>query len=179
MKITKKTSIEDLGALVCQSLKDAGIEAFLSGGAVVSIYSNNKYESYDLDFVSFGDRKKIKSVMESLGFSQKKSRHFTHPNTPYFVEFPGTSMMIGDQKIVEFNEIKRHANVLKLLTPTDCVKDRLAAYIHWNDYQGLEQAVLVAKIQGAKLRAIREFCKLEGNIQAFDDFKKCLAKSEI
>jgi predicted nucleotidyltransferase len=94
MKITKKTSIEELGALVCQSLKDAGIEAFLSGGAVVTIYSNNKYESYDLDFVSFGDRNKIKSVMESLGFSREKSRHFVHPETPYFVEFPGTSMMI-------------------------------------------------------------------------------------
>ena len=175
MKITKKTSIEDLGALICQKLQDTGIESFLSGGAVVSIYSNNKYESYDLDFVSVGDRKKIKAVMESLGFSQEKSRHFIHPKTLYFVEFPGTSMMIGDQKIQEFVEIKRNENILKLLSPTDCVKDRLAAYIHWNDFQCLVQAALVAKIQGANHKKIQEFCKLEGKSQAFDDFKKQLA----
>ncbi|MDI6740798.1 MAG: hypothetical protein QME74_10605 [Candidatus Edwardsbacteria bacterium] len=33
---------------------------------------------------------------------------------------------------------------LHLLSPTDCVKDRLAAYFHWNDRQSLEQAGLVA-----------------------------------
>ncbi|MBP7843923.1 MAG: hypothetical protein KA116_03845 [Proteobacteria bacterium] len=176
MKITKKISIKELAALVCQNLKNADIDAFLSGGAVVSIYTNNKYESYDLDFVSFSDRKKIKSVMESLGFSQKKTRHFVHPETLYFVEFPGSSMMVGDQKIIDFDEIKSHGNVLKLLTPTDCIKDRLAAYIHWNDLQSLEQAALVAKNQGVKIRAVQEFCKLEGSIKAFDDFKKYLSK---
>lgn len=65
--ITRKTSIEEIGAVVCQSLKDVGIDSFLSGGAVVSIYSNNQFESYDLDFVTFGDRRKIEAVMRSIG----------------------------------------------------------------------------------------------------------------
>jgi len=34
---------------------------------------------------------------------------------------------------------------LCLLTPTDCVKDRLAAYFFWNDLQSLGQAVMVVK----------------------------------
>lgn len=75
MKITSKSTLEEIGAYVCQALKDQGIDAFLSGGAVVSIYTNNKYESFDLDFVSFADRKKIKEVMLKLGFT-KKSKTF-------------------------------------------------------------------------------------------------------
>lgn len=59
ISINENTSIEEIGALVCQKLREAGIETFLSGGAVVTIYTHNQYESYDLDFVSYGDRKKL------------------------------------------------------------------------------------------------------------------------
>ena len=50
--ITKNSTVEEIAALVSQKLTDGGIQAVLSGGAVVSIYSNNEYESKDLDFVS-------------------------------------------------------------------------------------------------------------------------------
>jgi hypothetical protein len=176
MKIMSKTTIEEMGAIVSQALLDNGIEAFLSGGAVVSIYTKNKYESFDLDFVTFGDRKKIKTIMESLGFNQDKSRLFIHPNSKYFVEFPGTSTMIGDSPIEEFAERKVGKNLLKILTPTDCIKDRLAAYNHWKDKQGLEQAVLVAESQPFKLKEIEKFCKSEGKIEAFIDFVERLKK---
>ena len=75
-KITMKTTLGELGAIVCEAIRQAGLDAFLSGGAVVSIYTNNRYESFDLDFVSLSDRSKIKKVMENLGFTQDKSRHF-------------------------------------------------------------------------------------------------------
>ncbi len=165
-----------MGAIVCQALKDSGIDAFLSGGAVVSIYTRNKYESYDLDFVTFGDRKKIKKVMEALGFTQEKSRHFIHPKSKYYVEFPGSATTIGDEPISEFHERKVKTNVLKLLTPTDCIKDRLAAYIHWNDKQGLEQAVMVAQAQEFKSTKVKRFCELEGNSRAYEDFVERLRK---
>jgi hypothetical protein len=38
------------------------MSAVLVGGAVVSIYTNNKYESYDLDFISPDDHVKIEVV---------------------------------------------------------------------------------------------------------------------
>jgi hypothetical protein len=44
---------------------------------------------------------------------------------------------------------------LKVLSPTDCVKDRLCAFYFWNDLQGLEQAVLVAKSQQVDLKEIK------------------------
>jgi hypothetical protein len=172
--VDENTSIEELGSLVCQTLNNEGIEAFLSGGAVVSIYTHNKYESYDLDFVTFGDRKKIKVIMETLGFVQEKSRHFTHPKTKYFVEFPGLSMAIGDQAILEFAQRKTSNGILRLLTPTDCIKDRLASFIHWKDQQALDQAIMVAKVQPYKIDKIKEFCICEGSEDAFKEFLKKL-----
>jgi hypothetical protein len=175
-EISHKSTIEEIAALVCQKLLEAGIETFLSGGAVVSIYTHNQYESYDLDFVSYGDRKKIKAIMIGLGFKQDTSRLFIHPNSKYFVEFPGKSMEIGDEIIKEFSERTNNGNKLLLLTPTDCVKDRLAAYIHWNDQQGLVQAVMVAKAQPVSLDKIEKFCIFEGNHLAYSKFIEELKK---
>ncbi len=172
--ISEKTTIEEMGAIVCQALHDHEIEAFLSGGAVVSIYTQNRYESFDLDFVTFGDRKRIKVIMEQLGFKQDKSRFFIHPNSKYFVEFPGTSVAIGDQAISEFAERRTGNEVLRLLTPTDCIKDRLASYIHWKDQQALDQAVWVAKSQPFNPEKVRDFCTKEGDKTAFEDFENRL-----
>lgn len=174
MQIDENTTIEEIGCLVCQKLKDKGIETFLSGGAVVTIYTHNQYESFDLDFVSYGDRKKIKEIMISLGFTQNTSRLFIHPKSKYFVEFPGKSMEIGDEIIKEFSERTTNGNTLVLLTPTDCVKDRLAAYIHWNDQQGLVQAAMVAKAQLVSLEKIEKFCINEGSAEAYKKFLKKL-----
>jgi hypothetical protein len=174
LKITKETTVLEIGVLVSEALRAAGLNAFLSGGAVVSIYTNNRYESYDLDFVSLDDRKKIKRCMEDLGFAQSKSRYFVHPDSEYFVEFPGSAMVVGDELIRDFNEIKTPLGVLKLLTPTDCVKDRLAAYYHFNDPQGLDQAVWVAEAHPIKLESVRQWSKNEGMLKKFKDFEERL-----
>ncbi|MDP2228515.1 MAG: hypothetical protein Q8J78_13685 [Moraxellaceae bacterium] len=49
-----------------------------------------------------------------------------------------------------------------LLTPTDCVKDRLSAYYHWHDRQALEQAVWVAQRQAVDREAVRQWSAQEG-----------------
>ena len=53
MKIDwKKIGIKALASIVSDKLNENGIDAILVGGACVSIYSENKYLSSDLDFVS-------------------------------------------------------------------------------------------------------------------------------
>ena len=170
MKITSKTTLEELAALVCSTLKAAGIDAFLSGGAVVSIYTHNAYQSWDLDFISHGSFKKIEEVMKSLGFTRELGRHFIHPKTKIFVEFPGVATQIGDQPITEFAERKTKAGTLTLLRPTECVMDRLAAFYHWNDPQGLEQAILVALAHPVDLKAIERWSQKEGMKKKFTGF---------
>ena len=177
MKITTRTTLLELGCLVCHELNKAGINAFLSGGAVVTIYSENEYQSYDLDFISHGNFNKITEVMLRLGFSREKGRHFIHPRSKFFVEFPGIAASVGDEPITEFGEIRTKAGTLKLLTPTHCVMDRLSAYYHWKDEQGLEQAILVANAKPISIEQIREWSKREGKTDHFKEFERRLTQS--
>ncbi len=59
----KDLGIRDAAAAICAYLNLRGIEASLVGGACVSIYSDNAYESFDLDFVSHDPHKKIKLAL--------------------------------------------------------------------------------------------------------------------
>lgn len=166
-KISKDTSLENLAMIVCKTLKDYGIDAVLTGGAVVSIYSENRYMSYDLDFISHADGKKIEAAMNLLGFTKGTLRHYEHPHSEYFVEFPTPPVAIGDMPIEEFEEIENDKGYLKLLTPTHCVMDRLAAYYHWNDRQCLEQALLVAKRHPVDIAEIKRWSEAEGMMEKF------------
>ena len=56
------------------------------------------------------------------------------------------------------------------MTPTDSVKDRLAAYYHWNDQQALEQAIMVAKVQKINLREVKRWSEKEGHAEKYKDF---------
>ena len=79
-RIGQRTSLEDLAALVCTTLEAHGISVVLSGGAVVSIYSDAEYVSYDLDFIPTGLARKVDAAMQPLGF-EKTQRHWTHPKS--------------------------------------------------------------------------------------------------
>lgn len=171
-QITPEMSVVDLAAVVCQGLSDYGIEAVLTGGAVVTIYSENEYQSDDLDFVSTARRKQIADAMAALGFTPGKGRYFVHPNTKLFVEFPAPPLAIGNELITETARQQREGGVLKLLTPTQCVMDRLAAFYHWNDPQARQQALMVAKQHAIDWALVERWSKGEGCIDKYLDFRR-------
>ena len=170
----KKIKIKDLAALVCHKLNEKDIDAVLVGGACVSIYTENKYVSYDLDFVSYARLKDITEVLTELGFKRESTRHFVREDCPYFIEFVAPPLSIGSERVKKEEKIKTRFGSVTLLTSTDSVKDRLAAYYHWNDPQALEQAIMVAKAQKVKLSEIRSWSEKEGHKEKFDIFLKML-----
>lgn len=155
-------SVADLAAVVCQNLADHGIEAVLTGGAVVTIYSENEYQSNDLDFISTARSKKIAEAMAALGFTPNKGRYYVHPDTDLFVEFPAPPLAIGNEPVTHTAEQHREAGVLKLLTPTQCVMDRLAAFFHWGDAQARRQALMVARRHPIEWEQVERWSKGEG-----------------
>lgn len=178
MKITKELPLPDLAALVCAACLEAGIDAVLSGGACVSIYTKNEYVSYDLDFVlrSAVPRKVLRSAMEKLGY-REEGRHFRHPDNPYIVEFLQPPLSVGEEPVREVAEIRSGNRVLRLLSPTDCVKDRLAAFYHWDDVPSLEQAVMVCADNAVDLKEVRRWSRREGMEKKYRAFKAALTKA--
>lgn len=100
--------------------------------------------------------------MQELGFKEH-NKYFVHEDTKYFIEFPSGPLGVGDAPVEEIAEIDTEAGVLRLLTPTDCVKDRLAAYYHWDDEQSLQQALWVAQQNDVNLESIKEWSTKEGS----------------
>jgi len=173
MKSIKDMTQLEVGAYVCSHLGKKGIEVVLSGGASVSLYSKNKYISKDLDLVDINSvsRIKLEFAMKEIGFVEK-NRYFQHPDSKYIVEFPPGPLTVGEEHITHTDEVKLVTGVLKVISPTDCVKDRLAAYYHWGDKQSLEQAILVASEKGVDIGEIRRWSKGEGKsaeFQAIED----------
>jgi hypothetical protein len=176
MKRIKNMSQVELAAYIQDRLQTEGIQVVLSGGSAVSFYSSNKYVSKDLDLINteFARRSKIKSVMEELGFHEQ-GRYFIHPETAFFVEFPDGPLSVGEEPVKEISEFELSTGTLKILSPTDCVKDRLCAFYFWNDLQGLEQAVLVAKNQQVDLKEIKRWSKVEEKEKEYKSFTDKLA----
>lgn len=148
--IDEHTSLAELAAIVSEALEKAGITATLSGGAAVSIYSDNRYESEDLDFVTAALVDELKAVLEPLGFvhtGQPRLSVFDHPKTKWYLEFPPAPLSFGRTYIDPSNcaLINTGFGSLRVITPTHSVMDRLIAAAAWNEPQSLEQALLVTE----------------------------------
>ena len=164
-------------ARVAAGFAKDGIEVVLTGGACVSIYTRNKYRSYDLDFVNAGGapRRIIAASLRRTGF-QKEGRIYTSPDCPYAIDILSPPLSIGAEPVRTTATLMVRGKALVLLTPTDSVKDRLAAYFHWNDLQALEQAVMVCRSQNVDLAIVRKWSNAEGHLAKFKEFQKTLAK---
>jgi hypothetical protein len=173
MKPLAEMTQAEVGAFVQSHLREKGIEVVLSGGASVSIYTTGKYVTLDLDLVNVysKSRRVIRASMEEIGF-REEGRHFSHPATPHIVEFPPGPLTVGAEPVKEVQEVALSTGVLRVISPTDSVKDRLAAYYHWGDEQALEQARLVAGSNDVDIDEIRRWSVAEGKAREFDRIRR-------
>lgn len=167
-KPISEMSAGELAAFIYSHPKEHGIEVVLSGGACVTIYSENKYISQDLDFIESGNtpRRKLKKVLGDIGFVEE-NRYFKHPETSFFLEFPSGPLAVGREPVKETILLQFSTGALKIISPTDCVKDRLAGYYHWGDRQSLEQAIMVFKNNTVDLCEVERWSKAEGHLVQF------------
>jgi hypothetical protein len=66
---------------------------------------------------------------------------------------------------------------VKIISPEDCVKDRLAAYYHCGDRQALAQALMVVKEQSIDLTRIAIWSQEGGKIGEFTQIESALAEA--
>ncbi len=180
MKVIGEMSRAELTAFVQKQLRTKGIDVVLSGGACVSIYSHEKYVSMDLDMIHTSllapKRNLIREAMNELGFTED-GRYFKHSETDLFVEFPKGPPSVGEEPVKEIHNLHVSTGILRILSPTDCVKDRLACYYHFNDQQCLEQAILVAQENKINLSEIERWSTNEDKIDLFLQIRKQLENS--
>ncbi len=168
MKRVGDMSVGELAALVATHLRSHGIDVILSGGSCVAIYSHGEYVSSDLDFVHtwYSSERNVRGAMLALGF-EEGAGGFRHPESDLLIDIRPPPPAIGDQRIEHFSELEFSTGTLKLLSPTDCIKDRLTWYYHDGDRQALAQAELVAGENDVDLDEIERWSASEGWSEEF------------
>lgn len=170
MKITKAMSRKQFAAAVVQQLEKRGISCVLVGGACVSIYTDEKHASRDLDFISPYSHEAISQALAEIGF-EKKGRYFISPNSKLYVEFPSGPVAIGNQSPIKPDgKIKIRNTVITMYSPTQCVMDRLAAWFHWNDRRSLIHALWVCEKHPVNLDKIKRWAHKEGEPEKLEQF---------
>lgn len=108
--------------------------------AAISIYTDNRYESVDLDFVSSVSMQELATILEPLGFergAKGRARYLEHPSCACYVEFPPAPVAVGSRIIgpEEWHAMDTPSGRIQILSPTPMIMDRLAAYFWRNDQQ--------------------------------------------
>lgn len=171
-------SLKDMAGFLSEELGKRGIDTVLVGGACATIYSKNRFQSYDLDYVTYEDLKKVKKALKELGFDEKE-RYYQHEGCQWLVEFVSPPVAVGNESIQAFNTVETSLGTIKLLRPVDSVKDRLTSFYHWGDKQGLEQAINICLEQDIDVSEIERWSIHEGQQEKFLLFMERLRKARL
>lgn len=160
----------EFAARVVKQLNLHNITCVLVGGSCVSIYTNEKHESDDLDFISPYSQNAIAKALEEIGF-QKDGRYFINNNSKFYVEFPSGPLSIGNRISIKAEGIKKIDGVtIHMLSPTQSVMDRLAAWYYWHDRRALLQAIDIAADNEVNLHEVEKWSKEEGKGDLYQQF---------
>jgi len=175
----KTATEEQVWKFVAHHLAKNGIDTILVGGAVAAIYSKGIYKSGDLDLVLKSYiQGKIPELMKEIGFKKSGGRHYTHPECQIFVEFMFGPAGIGDDVNIKPDQMKVDGQTIYIYSPTDCIRDRLASYIHYGARECLDQATLVAAEFPFNHKKVKDWCASEGAPEAYDELLKKIKKAK-
>ena len=157
-----------------------GIKTVLVGGAVAAIYSDGIYKSGDLDFIVISYLSDLlPKIMLTIGFKKSAGRHYVHPKCRLFVEFASGPIGIGDDVNIRPKPVKVGKQTLYIYSPTDCIRDRLASYIHFRARECLDQAALVAKNFPFNHKKVKAWCLSEGAPTAYAELLTRIKASRL
>ena len=97
-----------------------------------------------------------------------------HPDSSFFIEFPPGPLAFGNRYVdnSEATHLQTQYGVIRIITPTQCVMDRIAWYVHGNDLQSRDQAVLVARRNEIDWRAVKDWAQAEGiNLESIESIQ--------
>jgi hypothetical protein len=173
----------EIAALVTETLAVAGIDVVLVGGSCVCIYTNERFASFDLDFIdlTYARKRAIAAALADIGFRPRGStRYFAHNDSPWVLEFPTAPLAVGHEQITssQVAELLTTVGTIKLLSPTDCIKDRLLNYYAYQDQQCLEQAKDVACLHPVNWSSLKKWHAGEGYADRFHAFRRQVVSSQ-
>ena len=150
---------------VAAHLAGQGIATVLVGGAAAAVHSAGAYRSGDIDLLIDSyprpSPEKLDSAMASIGF-KRQGRHYIHPECHHlFVEFIFNALHIGKDYRIEPTTMTVNAQRIRVLSPTDSIKDRLTSYLYFRARECLDQAILIANVNVIDWASVESWAEKE------------------
>ncbi len=169
-----------LAALIVETLAAHDIDVVLVGGSCVSVWTNDKFGSLDLDFIdlSYAKRKQIAKALATIGFvtDGRNPKYFIHPDCQWSIEFPTAPLAIGHEHIQseQVAALETDAGTIRLLSPTDSIKDRLLWWYLEKDPQCWEQSLDMARNHKVNWADLKKWHAGEGYADEFATFNQAV-----
>ena len=181
LQISGQDTLVTCAFKVCTLFDRANKTIVLTGGSAATVYSRGAYMSSDIDFVLtyWGEARDQAKELIELGFQPGQT--YRHELLPFTLDFIQDELAVGSKSIREWSSLVQDNLVLHILSPTDCVLDRLAGAIHWEDFSAIDQAVLVAQSQIVDIDEVQKWCHSENPTRGksvFDRFQYLYSMSE-
>jgi len=85
---------------------------------------------------------------------------------------------IGEDNSIRPSEEEVEGEIIKIFSPTDCVKDRLASYIHFKAEECLDQAIMVAERHPVNFKEIQKWYISEQAEKEWKNFLRLLKQRD-
>ncbi len=151
---------------IARALNRGGVSAApLARLALVSIFDDDEYENYDIDFVSPRRRLRIAKLLKGAGFRQTSGSSFAAPkgDDPIVLPKPG---ILGTDPSRPAGELLARGGAVVLVTPTQA----LLLYLHRFGDRLPEHAEELRNLvweQPANLEKVRDWARAAGKDHIF------------
>ena len=170
-KSFKGLILSQVAALISSTLDKYGCDPVLIGKACAAIYGGSSIKPKIIDFVVREyNIENVAQAMKGIGFSKVGHRTFASKRCPYEVFLSTYPITVGDDVVGEVRVMKTARGPLKLLLPTDCVRQRLSMYYRWGDKEALDDAIKVGRRKKVDLKLVKRWSDWEWASERFAEF---------
>jgi hypothetical protein len=172
-----KLTLRQIIRTVAEHLEGAGYDPVLTGSACAAIYAGSALRPTSIDFVvNEYNASELGEVMRGVGFVRASMNHFESRKSPFDVIFLPPPLAVGDDVVRETVTVQARPGSIRLLSSTDCVRQRLSMFYRWGDRKAFDEAVMVAKQQSVDMDLIRRWSEWEWCTDKYDEFVEALER---
>ncbi len=172
-----KLTLRQAVARLSEHLEDAGHEPVLTGSACAAVYVGASIRPRAINFVigeyTSGD---LDGTMKKLGFERSSMNHYESKSSPYDVVFSPPPLAVGDDVVRDIATAQARPGKFMLLSPTDCVRQRLSMFYRWGDTEAFAEAVEVARRHEIDLDLVKRWSEWEWCADKFEEFISAIKK---
>ncbi len=170
-------SLRQIAAKVSDYLEKTGYGPALTGRACAAIHVGALIKPKSLDFVLREYQvNELADAMRAIGFTNTEMNTFESKRCPFSVVFSPPPISVGDDIVDSLQILKTRDGMIRMLDPTDCVRQRLSMFYRWGDREAFDDAIQVATRHPVDLDLVKRWSEWEWCSDRYDEFLARLQK---